>query len=409
MQLEQTLLRTDIPTDVRSFIFDLLAQREGLLDQFIQILNTTSVGLVLFDESLQIRFANQFIVEQLHYTSEELQQRNFFTLFPEQDHPILQQAIDRCHFDPHAKDKQAIEYDIDCITQQQTCSPYQIKIEQLLLESGLRYLATFVDISTRKQQEKELLEKNIVLEQLNSQLQQANIELERFAYMASHDLKAPLRGINNLINWITEETINSDNKKIYEYYQLIKQRAQRMHQLIDGILQYARLSNTNAETYLVDTRELLLEISENLDIPNTIMLHLPEKLPIIDTARVPLSQIFSNLINNSIKYHNKDNGHIVIKFSDAQNFITFYVIDDGPGIAPEFHEKIFLLFQTLQSRDTIESTGIGLTIVKKLVESYGGSINIKSDLGQGCEISFTWPKLIPHTSPGAIATCETTV
>lgn len=168
-----------------------------------------------------------------------------------------------------------------------------------------------------------------------------------------------------------------------------------MSGMVDGLLQYARAGRVNMEIEWVDTKELIQEIMDilNHDEQFTIIVH--ESMPQLSTAKLLLSQVFSNLIANSMKHHHCKTGTIEIGVLDRGSFYEFYVADDGPGIEPVYFEKIFRIFQTLKSKDEAETTGIGLTIVKKIVESQNGKIEVESELGKGAKFSFTWPK-IPH-------------
>jgi signal transduction histidine kinase/CheY-like chemotaxis protein len=234
-------------------------------------------------------------------------------------------------------------------------------------------------------------ERNKVQEQLIS----SNKELEQFAFVASHDLKAPLRSIESLITWIEADKVTKLSEESKINFSLLVSRAKRMSYLIDGILQYSRIGRTNLEISTVSIKELIDEIVEMLDPSKKFTVQYDEKISelYLSTLKIILSQVFTNLIGNAIKYHDKSKGHIKIGVKDKDtDYYEFYVSDDGPGIEPIYHEKIFEIFQTLQSRDEIESAGIGLSIVKKIVEAQGGKVTVESDLGKGSTFRFTWPK-----------------
>lgn len=176
---------------------------------------------------------------------------------------------------------------------------------------------------------------------------------------------------------------------------MLRERTRRMSGMIDGLLQYARAGRVNMEVEWVDTKELIQEIIDilNHDEQFTIIIH--GSMPQLPTAKLLLSQVFSNLIANSMKHHHCKTGTIEIGVVDKGTFYEFFVADDGPGIEPVYFEKIFRIFQTLKPKDEAETTGIGLTIVKKIVESQNGKIEVDSELGKGARFSFTWPK-VPH-------------
>ncbi|WP_162052854.1 sensor histidine kinase [Pontibacter pamirensis] len=225
-----------------------------------------------------------------------------------------------------------------------------------------------------------------------TELDRKNKELDQFAYVVSHDLKAPLRGIEVVSRWVEEDMGTQLPPKVQEYLMMMRIRVHRMENLINGILALARIGRTNQIEEEVDVNMLLSEIVDMLTPPPGFNIEVQNNMPILHTTRIQLQQVFSNLINNAIKYHDKSEGLVKVSCQEMDNFYEFSVSDNGPGIDPDYHERIFVIFQTLQERDAVESTGVGLTIVKKIVEWQGGSIGVISQLGQGATFTFTWPK-----------------
>lgn len=242
----------------------------------------------------------------------------------------------------------------------------------------------------------ELKEKSDELNQVVVRLQASNLELEQFAYVTSHDLKAPLRAITHLSQWIEEDLKGKDlSESTKEYLSLIRSRTERMEQLINGILQYSRIGRVNMEITEVDVGYLIEQVVEELMPPENMCITIGEGMPRLQTNPTMLRQVFANLIGNGIRYRDvKTAGFIEITVQDLGQYYGFTVKDQGIGIDPRFHEKIFGMFQTLTPRDKNESTGVGLTIVKKIIQYQGGTIDLNSQVGQGASFTFTWPKIV---------------
>lgn len=241
-----------------------------------------------------------------------------------------------------------------------------------------------------KQQAEELRQLNFSLTQTTSELAERNQEMERFVYVVSHDLKAPLRAIANLSEWISEDLSGQLPEENQHQLELLRARVYRMEAIIDGLLAYSRVGRTEIPTETVDVGELLGEILDSLSPPPTFTIFVQPQMPTIVTKKLFLSQVFTNLISNAIKHHDRTDGRIEIVAIQKGKYYEFSVIDDGPGIQPEYHEKIFDIFQTL-NENRKESTGIGLSIVQKIVETEGGEIILESELGKGAKFRFTWP------------------
>lgn len=219
-------------------------------------------------------------------------------------------------------------------------------------------------------------------------------ELDQFAYVASHDLKAPLRGIANLAQWIQDDTGERLAAESIEHMRLLQGRVHRMEALIDGILAYSRAGRVLKSPEAVDTGTLVREVIELLAPPSGVTIQVPPQMPTLNAERVPLQQVFLNLIGNAVKYTRAARSDPVIRIDwrDAGNAFEFSVSDNGPGIEPEYHERIWGIFQTLAPRDKVEGTGIGLAVVRKIVETRDGFVSLESSPGQGAIFRFIWPK-----------------
>jgi len=225
-----------------------------------------------------------------------------------------------------------------------------------------------------------------------NEVEKINKQLDEFVYIVSHDLKAPLRGISTLTTFIEEELESQPNEKINEFLDLLKSRTGRMQNLIIAILEYSKLSTTKSPKEDVHVGDLLDNIVDMISPPEHFKIIRTGEFPVLFTERIKLQQVLQNLISNGIKYNDKPEGVIEISSKANGSYYHFCVKDNGKGIKKEYHEKIFGVFQTLESKDKTDSTGIGLTIVKKLIEQQGGNIKVESDLGSGSSFSFSWPK-----------------
>ncbi len=241
---------------------------------------------------------------------------------------------------------------------------------------------------------KNLLGKEIELKTVLLEVQRINSELENFAHVVSHDLKAPLRGIKNLADWILEDLEGKITEESKMHLERLKERATHMHAMIDSILHYSRNISGELEIEFVDTKALIKEVIEELCPPSSFHLHIHPDLPKFNTQRTKLKQVFTNLIDNAFKHHDREDGKIEIGVKDTGDMFEFIVKDDGPGIEPTFQKSIFVIFQTISKKSTGDSTGIGLAITKKIVNDNRGTIELESSPGAGALFRFTWPKNI---------------
>jgi PAS domain S-box-containing protein len=277
-------------------------------------------------------------------------------------------------------------------------------------DQPLYFVALIENINERKQAEQALAKLNEQLEtrvqqrtaelqQVNNlllgtteQLKKSNRELEQFAYITSHDLKAPLRAIANLSEWIEEDLEDKLNDDTRHNMNLLRGRVYRLENLINGLLDYSRVGRIKSKPQVVDVAKILGEIIDLLYVPADLTIEIQGNMPILNTELIPLQQVFHNLISNAIKHSERDQGKITISAKEQDDFYEFTVADNGKGIDPKYHDRIFTIFQTLEARDTKESTGIGLAIVKKAVETQGGKIWVQSQLGEGAVFRFTWKR-----------------
>jgi PAS domain S-box-containing protein len=235
-----------------------------------------------------------------------------------------------------------------------------------------------------------------LIEKQREELLNTNSELEQFAYAASHDLKAPLRAIQNLAEWIAEDIADTASEETQENLALLRGRCDRLDSLLTGLLDYSRIGRAKIQPELIEATDLVADIVEYLSPPPNFTVEGPQKMPAFMAAKVPLEHVLQNLISNAIKHHDRDKGKIVVSAKDLGTHIEFRVQDDGPGIDPAFHERVFGIFQTLRPRDEVEGSGIGLAIVRKAVMANDGVIRVESAPRQrGTSLIFTWKKSQP--------------
>ncbi|CAM4107187.1 PAS domain S-box protein [Flavobacterium weaverense] len=247
-----------------------------------------------------------------------------------------------------------------------------------------QYISISTDITDQKIAEENLT--NVL-----KNLEKKNKELDEFAYVVSHDLKAPLRAINNLAEWIVEDmpTMPQD---VSSNFDLLRGRVLRMENLINGVLEYSRIGRVEIEHETIDLKSMLHQVIDSI-VPKTgFEVIIGDEFPIIESEKILLEQVFSNLISNAVKYNDKLIGKIECHYESLPGYHQFTVTDNGPGIAEEYHQKVFKIFQTIVARDVKESTGVGLSIVKKIIEEKGGIIYIESVENEGCSFIFTFPK-----------------
>ena len=227
-------------------------------------------------------------------------------------------------------------------------------------------------------------------EELIEMLKKSNSDLDEFAYIASHDLKAPLNAIKRLVSWIEEDASEVLSGDSLEHFGMIKNRINRMNMLLKDLLDYSRVGKNDGLPQKLNLQETAKHCFELLDLPASFVIDVDD----IDLVlpKLPLELALTNLMSNSIKHHHKKSGHIKIQCKDLKHDYQISVTDDGPGIDPSLHGKIFKKFQTLKPRDEVEGSGLGLSIVEKALAIHSGKISVISDIGKGSTFIITWPK-----------------
>jgi signal transduction histidine kinase len=253
-------------------------------------------------------------------------------------------------------------------------------------------IAVTRDITERKQAEENRARLIQELKSTNKRVESINQELKDFAYVVSHDLKAPLRGIRTLADWLSTDFADKLDENGKEQMNLLLVRVERMHSLINGVLQYSRVGRVKEEETQVNLNELITDVIDMVAAPENMTITVENELPVLGCEKTAIVQVFQNLLSNAVKYIDKPKGQIQIGCVEETDFWKFSVTDNGPGIEEKHFERIFRIFQTLSPRDELESTGIGLTVVKKILELHGGRVWVESKMGEGTTFFFTLPK-----------------
>jgi PAS domain S-box-containing protein len=380
-------------------LFTTLEQNLSASETLIQAISTNVVdGIITFTQQGKIETFNQAAAKMFGYKPDEVIGKNLTMLLTE---CLQDEHQEKSNFQTNFQNSCNIELDRPWQTKgnRQVGQPFPIEISLSKMQFNNHLIAIIRDITERQQAEEnlqvrasELTRLSKILARTNEELAEKNQELEQFAYVTSHDLKAPLRAIANLSEWIEEDLAGQLPAENQRQMTLLRRRVYRLEALINGLLEYYRAGRTKVTTEAVDVNLLLAEIIDSLAPSATLKIEIEPGMPTLQTKKLLLSQVFSNLISNAIKYHPRSDGHIKISAQERERFYEFAVADDGLGIAPEHQDKVFTIFQTLQSRDQTESTGIGLAIVKKIIETEGGEISLESQLGEGATFRFTWLK-----------------
>lgn len=378
-------------------------------------------AIFMLDRDGQVVSWNAGAERILGYWAEEVIGRNFGMFFPQEDQD---KGVPASELKAAAQAGQSEKSELQ-VRKDGTHFWADVLITALKADTGelQGFSQVTRDITERKRVEEalqnrahELTDTAKKLARTASTLEKRNRELDQFTYVLSHDLKAPLRAIANLSQWIeedlTEEGTTIISGETQHHMNLLRGRVRRMEGLIEGALQYSRVGRVETPVTTVDVTVLLRQVIDSLAPPPEFTIEIGPGMPTILTERSRLEQVFANLIGNAIRHHNRaphgdeptasegtlDSktgtfpGRVQISVQDQGSFCEFTVADNGPGIAPRYHERVFSIFQTLEARDKVENAGVGLALVKKIVESKGGTVRLESQVGQGATFRFTWPK-----------------
>lgn len=274
------------------------------------------------------------------------------------------------------------KFDGFCETAKGTPKWWEVVITPMRNSAGeiTELLSVSRDITARKQAE--------------IALQMRNQELDDFARIVSHDLKAPLRAVSSLSEWILEDMqqglVPTETRNQLD---MLRSRVLRMNALIDGLLEVARVGRQRVEPEPITLHQLLDELVDSLSPPQTFIIKRPDVDTTLMVRKVLLSQTIANLLSNALKHHDKAEGEISVTSKENAHQYEFVIADDGPGIPYEDRDRVFEMFQTLANDKSTINTGIGLALVKKIVEEEGGKLWLEENTPRGCKFCFIWPKV----------------
>ncbi|GAB5518328.1 MAG: hypothetical protein RhofKO_05790 [Rhodothermales bacterium] len=355
-----------------------LRERE---EQYRRIVEITQEGIWTIDLDGRTTFVNPTMASMLGYTVDDMQGASVFDFMDEDDRALASANLER-----RAKG-QAEQHEFRFRRKDGSHVWTLVNTTPMFDDARnvVGALAMVNDITDRKAQ-------TDALARYAEDLRRSNQELDDFAYVASHDLKEPLRGISYLADWIEEDAGEVLPEASREDLSRMKQRIRRLNALLDALLDYSRVGRKKGEIVELDAQSLVKDVFDVAAAHSGFQLHIETPLPILQAYHAPLQQVWMNLISNAVKHHDDPPGNIYIRAEPDGAHWAFTIADDGPGVLEVHRTKIFGMFQTLKPRDVVEGSGMGLALVKKIVTAEGGTIAyIDHATYRGAAFRFTWP------------------
>jgi PAS domain S-box-containing protein len=351
--------------------------------------------LLFLDRDLRIEFANDVFLQAAGWSAAMAYGRHISDVVgPER-------FLERRHFYERALAGETVSYESTGAAGSESGYfqfSYRPSLDPSGKVQGIFSMAT--DITERRRIE-------IALQAKQEELLRSNKDLEQFAYVASHDLKAPLRAIELLVQWIKEGLAGYDANNVQQNLALLGRRTQRLSRLLDDLLAYSRAGRKVGDYDETDTHELVADVISLLDPPPAITVSIDGRLPAFHTYSVPLEQVFRNLIGNAIKHHPGPEGRVVISCEESDAYYLFAVRDDGTGIPAQYADRVFEMFQTLKPRDQVEGSGMGLAIVSRIVNWQRGRVWFEpAENARGTVFKFQWMKGNPLSAEPEAQSCQ---
>ncbi len=362
------------------------AAQEQQQSELSAIQEKTVDGMITIDTSGNILSYNRACKHIFGYSTEEAVGQNVKLLMPDPDHSAHDSYL---HNYLRTGQKMIIGVGREVRGRRKDGStfPLHLSVSEVRVGGIVLFSGIVRDISEQKRAEKER-------EAFIEELSRSNRDLDGFAYVASHDLRAPLRVIDNTASWLEEDLAKVMNEDSRENLQLLRSRVRRMDRLLDDLLEYSRIGRADSTQHQqpVPGSKVIQDALMLVNAPAGFTIRIDPAFQNIEIPKMPLIQIFANLVSNAVKHSETGTGTVDVTLEEQDSHWAFSVADDGPGIAPKYHDQIFKMFQTLKSRDQVEGSGMGLSIVQKHVQHVGGTVTLRSTPGEGSDFRFTWPK-----------------
>lgn len=343
------------------------------------LLESAPYGVVISDTTGIIIFANEVLLRMFDYSEAELLGQRLEILIPER-HRTAHVPLREAYAQSPTRRTMGTGRDLTGRRKNGVEFPVEIGLSSQTSPEGTTMIATVTDITERKRSE--------------MQLREANAQLEEFAYVASHDLKSPIRGIGNLVDFIREDLGNAGTSEVHHHLDRMHDRVKRMEQLIDDLLIYARAGKRSIRFERITPETLIEDLIKLEPIPEGMTLNLDLRAAPFDGALTPLSTVLRNLYTNAIRHHDRTIGNITIRMFEEGAYLVIEVADDGPGIPKSSQGRAFRLFQTLTAGER-KGTGLGLAVSKRMVDGHGGQIELISNDGvRGTTFRIHWPRFV---------------
>lgn len=368
---------------------------------FFDILNIANEAIISIDNAQQIILYNKGAERIFGYKVAEILGQPLNLLLPEALRAIHQNHIAEFAQSPTTARYMGKRQQIVGLRKNGDVFPAEASISKLQVQDGFIFTVVLRDTTNRLETERMLQHVNKKLASQAIKLEEANAELMQYAYVVSHDIRAPLRAIHNYADFLREDLADTLAEEQAAYLAGLNLAVQEAETLVEDLLTLSRIGRRSAEIEPVDLNQFLKDLVEALSLPADTTVSLAENWPTVQTEPILLRQIFQNLILNGLKFNQTSLKQVDLNWqqkiieNENRAYIEISVRDNGIGIAPEYQEQIFHVFERLHTRQEFEGTGIGLAIVRKAIRKLGGSVRLESQVGAGSTFFITLPHFAP--------------